>query len=241
MVSKILIAKNVIKRFGGLKAVNDVSFEVDKGEILGLIGPNGAGKTTLFNCITGYYKPEGGKIIFKDTDITGKPPYYIAKLGLGRTFQIVKPLSRLTVLENVMLGSLLNINDIDEALRRSLDTLEYVGLYDKRMMRAGSLNVAEKKRLELARVLALNPTLILLDEVVAGLNPTETDKMLELLRDIHRKGITVIMVEHVMRAVMGISQRVIVLHHGKKIAEGTPEEVANDAQVIEIYLGKEEI
>ena len=233
--------ENVTKRFGGLVAVDNVTFEVEKGEYLGIIGPNGAGKTTLFNCISGYYKPEGGKIIFKDTDITGKPPYYIAKLGLGRTFQIVKPLPRLTVLENVMLGSLLNINDIDEALRRSLDTLEYVGLYDKRMMRAGSLNVAEKKRLELARVLALNPTLILLDEVVAGLNPTETDKMLELLRDIHRKGITVIMVEHVMRAVMGISQRVIVLHHGKKIAEGTPEEVANDAQVIEIYLGKEEI
>jgi len=233
--------ENVTKKFGGLVAVDNVTFEVEKGEYLGIIGPNGAGKTTLFNCISGYYKPEGGRIIFKDIDITGKPPYYIAKLGLGRTFQIVKPLPRLTVLENVMISSLLNINDIDEALRHSLNTLEYVGLYDKRMMRAGSLNVAEKKRLELARVLALNPTLILLDEVVAGLNPTETDKMLGLLRDIHRRGITVIMVEHVMRAVMGISQRIIVLHHGKKIAEGTPEEVANNAQVIEVYLGKEEI
>ncbi len=237
----ILRCENVTKRFGGLVAVDNVSFLLKKGEFVGLIGPNGAGKTTLFNCISGYYKPDNGRIYFKDVNITGKPPYVVAKLGIGRTFQIVKPMPKLTVLENVIVSSLLKAKDIGEAYEKSLEILEYVRLYEKKMLPAASLNVAEKKRLELARALSLDSEIILLDEVVAGLNPTETDKMLDLLKDIHEKKITVLMVEHVMRAVMRISERVIVLHHGKKIAEGTPKEIVNNPQVIEVYLGKEEI
>jgi len=238
-VDEILRCDGVTKRFGGLVAVDNVSISVKKGEFVGLIGPNGAGKTTLFNCISGYYKPDKGRIYFKGIDVTGKPPYVLAKLGMGRTFQIVKPLPRLTVLENVIISVLLKTEDIEDAYKKAVDMLDYVGLRDKMLLPARSLNVAEKKRLELARALALDPELLLLDEVVAGLNPTETDNMLNLLRDIHKKGHTIIMVEHVMRAVMNVSERIIVLHHGKVIAKGTPSEVANNPQVIEVYLGKE--
>jgi len=238
-VDEILKCDGVTKRFGGLVAVDNVSISVKKGEFVGLIGPNGAGKTTLFNCISGYYKPDKGRIYFKGMDVTGKPPYVLAKLGMGRTFQIVKPLPRLTVLENVIISVLLKTEDIEDAYKKAVDMLDYVGLRDKMLLPARSLNVAEKKRLELARALALDPELLLLDEVVAGLNPTETDNMLNLLRDIHKKGHTIIMVEHVMRAVMNVSERIIVLHHGKVIAKGTPSEVANNPQVIEVYLGKE--
>lgn len=238
-MDEILRCDGVTKRFGGLVAVDNVSISVKKGEFVGLIGPNGAGKTTLFNCISGYYKPDKGRIYFKGIDVTGKPPYVLAKLGMGRTFQIVKPLPRLTVLENVIISVLLKTEDIEDAYKKAVDMLDYVGLRDKMLLPARSLNVAEKKRLELARALALDPELLLLDEVVAGLNPTETDNMLNLLRDIHKKGHTIIMVEHVMRAVMNVSERIIVLHHGKVIAKGTPSEVANNPQVIEVYLGKE--
>ena len=238
-MDEILKCDGVTKRFGGLVAVDNVSISVKKGEFVGLIGPNGAGKTTLFNCISGYYKPDKGRIYFKGMDVTGKPPYVLAKLGMGRTFQIVKPLPRLTVLENVIISVLLKTEDIEDAYKKAVDMLDYVGLRDKMLLPARSLNVAEKKRLELARALALDPELLLLDEVVAGLNPTETDNMLNLLRDIHKKGHTIIMVEHVMRAVMNVSERIIVLHHGRVIAEGTPSEVANNSQVIEVYLGKE--
>lgn len=238
-MDEILKCDGVTKRFGGLVAVDNVSISVKKGEFVGLIGPNGAGKTTLFNCISGYYKPDKGRIYFKGIDVTGKPPYVLAKLGMGRTFQIVKPLPRLTVLENVIISVLLKTEDIEDAYKKAVDMLDYVGLRDKMLLPARSLNVAEKKRLELARALALDPELLLLDEVVAGLNPTETDNMLNLLRDIHKKGHTIIMVEHVMRAVMNVSERIIVLHHGKVIAKGTPSEVANNPQVIEVYLGKE--
>jgi len=238
-VDEILKCDGVTKRFGGLVAVDNVSISVKKGEFVGLIGPNGAGKTTLFNCISGYYKPDKGRIYFKGMNVTGKPPYVLAKLGMGRTFQIVKPLPRLTVLENVIISALLKTEDIEDAYKKAVDMLDYVGLRDKMLLPARSLNVAEKKKLELARALALDPELLLLDEVVAGLNPTETDNMLNLLRDIHKKGHTIIMVEHVMRAVMNVSERIIVLHHGKVIAEGTPSEVANNPQVIEVYLGKE--
>ena len=233
----ILELKNVTKRFGGLVAVNNVSFKVREKEFLGLIGPNGAGKTTLFNCISGLYKPNGGKIIFKGIDITGWPPHKIAMLGIARTFQIVRPLSNLTVLENVAIGALKKTNDTREAISKAKEILEIVGLYDKRYLKARLLNVIEKKRLELARALATDPELLLLDEVAAGLTPAEVDELLELLRDIHRRGMTIIMIEHVMRAIMNIAERIIVLHYGRLIAEGPPEAISKNPKVIEAYLG----
>jgi len=245
MVSKILIAKNVIKRFGGLKAVNDVSFEVDKGEILGLIGPNGAGKTTLFNCITGYYKPENGKIIFKGLDITGKPPHITTKLGIVKTHQLVKPFKELTVLENAMIGALFGRRKgitVEEAKRIAYKMLETVKLDEKADEYASSLNIHEMKMLELARALSAEPELLLLDEVLAGLNPKEISDSLKLIKLIKEQmNLTIIMVEHVMHAVMNISDRIIVLHYGKKIAEGSPNEIARSNEVITAYLGNPEL
>ncbi len=238
MTEIILSVRDVVKRFGGLIALNKVSFDMMKGEILGLIGPNGSGKTTLFNVITGYYRPDGGKIFFENKDITGKPPYEIANRGIGRTFQIVKPFLRLTVLENVIASALLRYSK-EDAIKQSIEILKLVKLYDKRFMEASSLNLIEKRRLELARALALRPKLLLLDEVLTGLNPTEIDEMLTLLKGINKMGISILMVEHVMRAVMNISNRIVVLHNGVKIAEGSPIEVANTKKVIDVYLGEE--
>jgi branched-chain amino acid transport system ATP-binding protein len=234
----ILSVKDVVKRFGGLVALNRVSFDMIKGEILGLIGPNGSGKTTLFNVITGYYKPDEGKVFFENEEITNKPPYEIANKGIGRTFQIVKPFLRLTVLENVVASALLKYTK-EDAISQSIEILKLVKLYDKRFVESSSLNLVEKRKLELARALALKPKLLLLDEVLAGLNPTEIDEMLILLRKINKMGISILMVEHVMRAVMNISDRIIVLHNGIKIAEGSPIEVANTKKVIDVYLGEE--
>ncbi len=242
MASPILEVKDLVKRFGGLVALDHVSFSVYEREIVGLIGPNGAGKTTLFNCITGVYKPDEGKVIFRGFDVTGWPPHAIARLGMVRTFQIVKPFSEMTVKQNVMVGALFGKQtprvDMDEAERIAEEILEFLGLEDKADLPAGTLNIHEKKMLELARALAAKPDLLLLDEVLAGLTPAEVEHMLELIARIRdEKGVTIIMVEHLMHAVMNIAERVIVLNFGRKIAEGPPEAIVKNPQVIEAYLG----
>lgn len=235
----ILKVDGVAKFFGGLQALRDVSIDLAEGEILGLIGPNGAGKTTLFNVINGVYPASRGKVIFRGEDVTGMKPYHLARRGLARTHQIVKPLSDLTVLENVMVGACFGRenNRLANSVQISGEVLEFVGLSSRTEQLAGSLNVAQKKRLELARALASRPYLLLLDEVLAGLNPVEITTMVEIVRKISQQAITIIMIEHVMHAVMNVSDRIVVLDYGQLIAEGKPEEIAQNEKVIEAYLG----
>jgi len=229
----------VCKNFGGLKAVTQVSLDLEEGEILGIIGPNGAGKTTLFNTITGFYKPDEGQIRFQGENLIDLKPHQICKKGMVRTFQIVKPFLQLTVLDNVVIAALNRTKNVQEATERALKTIEFAGLREKADTLATGLTLPHRKRLELARALATEPELILLDEVMAGLTPTEVDELIRLLKEVNKREITILLIEHVMRGVMALSQRVIVLNYGEKIAEGVPEEVVKNRQVIEAYLGEE--
>ena len=235
----ILQVKDVSKRFGGLQALTDITFDLPQGQILGLIGPNGAGKTTLFNVINGVYPPERGQVFFRSKDITRLPSYEVARLGLSRAHQVVRPLTDLSVRENVMVGACFGRerHGLRAAHRLADAALTQVGLIDRADQPAGSLNVAQKKRLEMARALAAKPYLLLLDEVLAGLNPSEIAAMMDTVRAIRDGGVTILMIEHVMQAIMSISDRILVLDYGMLIATGPPEEVANNPQVIEAYLG----
>ena len=239
----ILRLAGVTKRFGGLRALTEISFALPEGQLLGLIGPNGAGKTTLFNVINGIYPPEEGRITFREQDITGEKPFHLARMGIARTHQIVRPLNELTVRANVMVGACFGreAKNLKEAGAIADEVLEFVGLAPHSNQLGSSLNVAEKKRLELARALAARPLLLLLDEVLAGLNQTEIAIMIEAIRAVRNQGISIIMIEHVIQATMSLSDWLIVLNYGQQIAAGTPAEISNNQQVIEAYLGKPEL
>lgn len=236
----ILEVKDLGKNFGGLAAIRQVSFEVRKGDIVGLIGPNGAGKTTLFNVISGFYRPDGGAVLYHGEAISSiHSAYRICRRGMGRTFQLVKPFQNISVLENVMTGAFLQSKTHAAAREDALEILELVGLCGGKSTLGKSLTIADRKRLELARALATRPDLLLLDEIMAGLNPKETDEAIQLIRKIRGHGITILMIEHVMQAVMQLSDRIVILHHGEKIGEGPPRQVAADEKVIKAYLGEE--
>jgi branched-chain amino acid transport system ATP-binding protein len=236
----LLVVDRVIKRFRGLTAVDGASFQVGAGEIFAVIGPNGAGKTTLFNLIAGVFAPDAGAISFEGTRIDGLAPDAICRRGIGRTFQLVRPFPALTVEDNALIGALLRRPSVEAARAHAHDVLRRLDLYDKRHQLASALTLPDRKRLEVARALATDPKLLLLDEVMAGLRPAETDRMVAILRTLNREsGITILLIEHVMRAVMALAARVLVLHHGAAIAEGTPETVVRDQAVIDSYLGAE--
>jgi branched-chain amino acid transport system ATP-binding protein len=238
-MTALLMLDGVSRRFGGLNAVDRVSLTVDKGEIVGLIGPNGAGKTTLINLITGVYPATSGRVRFEDQDITRLKPYRIARLGVARTFQIVQPFPKMTVVENVAAGALFcgHASNVREAESVAREHLAFTGLADLADRPAASLTLARRKRLELAKSLAMRPRLLMLDEVNAGLNPTEIKEALGIIRKIAEQGVTIILIEHLMKVVLSISHRVVVLHHGQLIAQGEPRNIVSDKSVIEAYLG----
>jgi branched-chain amino acid transport system ATP-binding protein len=236
---KILELTKVRKSFGGIKAVEEFSLSVEEGEILGLIGPNGAGKSTLFNCIAGVFPPTSGEIVFRGEKINNQKPWDLCHKGLARTFQIVKPFATRSVLYNVMVGAFATTDKRAEAERRALEVLDYLQMEGLKNMRAGNLTIADRKRLEIAKALATRPKLLLLDEVMAGLRPTEVDEMVAIIQRLREAGMTIFVIEHIMRAIMALSDRIAVLHFGTKIAEGPPHEVAHDERVVKAYLGDE--
>jgi len=234
----LLEIKNLTKAFGGLIAVDNISFHVEKGEIVGLIGPNGSGKTTTFNCINQFFPITSGDILFNGKSIKALKTHQICHLGIGRTFQVVKPLSRMTILENVTASAFCRVNTIKEAQNEALKVLDFCNLTDQKDKLAKSLPIAGRKRLEIARALATKPELLLLDETAAGLNPGELDEAIKLIKKIRENGVSILIVEHIMKVIMTISDRIHAINFGQTIAEGTPQEVANNPAVIEAYLGE---
>ncbi|MGZ8432466.1 MAG: ABC transporter ATP-binding protein [Candidatus Deferrimicrobiaceae bacterium] len=232
-----LEAEGITKRFGGLTAVEDISFNVKEGEILSIIGPNGAGKSTLFNCVTGFYRPDAGKVLFRGKDITTASAHKICKLGIARTFQIVQVISDMTVLENVMTGTFLHNYDRKNVWEKAVEILRFAGLHEKMEFLGTDITIADKKRLEVAMALGTEPTVLMLDEAMAGLTPVELRDMIGLLRKVRENGVTLIIVEHVMEAVMELSDRVVVINSGRKIVEGSPKDVVRNPEVIQAYLG----
>jgi branched-chain amino acid transport system ATP-binding protein len=236
-VSALLEVRNVSRFFGGVKANLDVTFSVEPGIVLGLIGPNGAGKTTLFNCITGFYPPSRGDIFFDGQRINGFSPDKVCKLGMARTWQKVRPLAKLTVLENTVVGALCRTNSVAEAKEIALEQLRVVRLEKRADVLAGGLPIGERKKLELARVMATRPRMILLDEVMGGLNARESDEIIELILDVRNRGLTQVVIEHDMKAIVRTCTRIVVLNSGEKLAEGAPQEIVNDPRVMTAYLG----
>lgn len=236
---KLLEVTDLTMKFGGLTAVNNLSLSIDQGEILGLIGPNGAGKSTAFNCIAGVYSPSGGQIFFNGQSTANQKPWNLCKKGLARTFQIVKPFASKTVLYNVMVGAFATTDNTFEAEDKALAVLKTLNFENSKDIKSGNLTIADRKRLEIARAIATEPRLLLLDEVMAGLRPAEVDEMVGILQHLRETGITIFVIEHIMRAIMALSDRIVVIHFGKKIAQGTPREVASNENVIKAYLGDE--
>lgn len=237
MSSPLLEVKELTINFGGLIAVNNLDMKVNTGEAIGLIGPNGAGKTSAFNLISGVYKPTHGQVTFNGENITGLPPYIINRKGIGRTFQVVKPFGAMTVLENVMVGGFVHTSKRSQAREIAMQVIEQVDLKRKINSLAKSLTLADRKRLEVAKALATQPKILLLDEVLAGLNPTEIEESVKMIKNINSSGISILMIEHVLQATMAICNHIVVLDYGKKIAEGTPQEVTSNPEVIKAYLG----